>query len=178
MLNQCLENSFNKVKQHYFKLLGKSQFIRLIRALENIEAQHLLVLIKDPYTGYIINHKYHEPLLEHKEELLTREEETTNTFEFDEETGTMKFRLTVNELQNHPDSPEFGGIVKWPQKIIFEPNVEYIFGFWQRAKGDLYLTLTPIENLNKLPVQNRISNLPISLQKGINDFLNNMGKTL
>ena len=49
---------------------------------------------------------------------------------------------------------------------------------WQRAKENLYLTMIPIENFEKLPSQKRISNQPISLQKGITDFLNNLGKDL
>jgi hypothetical protein len=38
--------------------------------------------------------------------------------------------------------------------------------------------MTPLENLEKLPIQKRISDQPISLQKGIQDFLKNLGQNL
>ena len=57
-----------------------------------------------------------------------------------------------------------------------KPGVEYIFGQWQRAKQNLYLTMMPIDNLEKSPTQKRVSKLPISVKKGVTDFLNNIGK--
>jgi hypothetical protein len=36
--------------------------------------------------------------------------------------------------------------------------------------------MIPIANLEKTPTQRRVSKLPISVKKGVKDFLNNMGK--
>ena len=53
------------------------------------------------------------------------------------------------------------------ERIVIEPGVEYIFGQWQRAKRNLYLTMIPIANLEKTPTQRRVSKLPISVKKGV-----------
>jgi hypothetical protein len=101
-----------------------------------------------------------------------------SSVEIDTETNEIKFKLTINENQQHPDQPLHAGTVTFKERIVIEPGVEYIFGQWQRAKKNLYLTMIPIDNLEKTPTQNRISKLPISLQKGITDILNNIGKKL
>jgi len=99
-----------------------------------------------------------------------------NSIGYGKETNTIKLKLTINEYQNHPDSPKFLGIVKFKERIVIEPDVEYIFGHWQRANENLHLSLTPLENMEKLPTQKRVSKLPISIRKVVTDFLNNRGE--
>ena len=82
------------------------------------------------------------------------------------------------KAQNHPDSPLYSGTVIFKESIVIEPDVEYIFGQWKRANNALYLTLTPIEIMDKLPVQKRLSSHPIRLQQAITDYLNNLGENL
>ena len=175
LLGKCIEMNFEQLKKHYFKL-GQSQFIVFIKALENIESQHLLFLERNSLNNYIIEYKYLNELLQYKNEITFIEEKQQSSVEFDKVTNELKFKLTINENQHHPDSPLYAGTVIFKERIIIEPGVEYIFGQWQRAKDNLYLTMIPIENLEKLPVQKRISKLPISIKQGVADFLNNLGK--
>lgn len=179
LLGNSLEMDFDELKKHYYSKLGQSHYYKFIRALENIENQNLLILYRDTWhNNYIINRKFLPKLLEYKDEINFVEEKPQNSVTVDEETNTIKLKLTVNETQNHPDSPMFAGTVTFQEKIVIEPGVEYIFGHWQRANNNLYLTLTPLENMDKLPSQKRVSNLPVSMQKGVTDFLNNLGKNL
>jgi hypothetical protein len=106
------------------------------------------------------------------------ENQPDNSVTINSETNELKFKLTINEFQNHPDSPKFAGIVTFKQKITIEPDVEYVFGQWQRANDQLYLTLTPKENMDKLPTQKRISKQPIPIRQSITKFLNNIGENL
>ncbi|WP_179317196.1 hypothetical protein [Winogradskyella undariae] len=174
VLSTCLKMNFNQVKTHYGKILGQSQFIKLIHALKNIENQGLLILEKDSRNDYIINYEYLEKLLDFKDEIDFLEKSSISN----NVKNTIKLKLTINDKQNHPNSPMFSGIVNFKEKIVIEPDVDYIFGHWQRANNNMYLTLTPIADVEKLPEQKRISNLPISLRKGITNFLNNLGENL
>ena len=176
VLKNSLEMNFNELKNHYGSKLGYSNFIQLIKALENIENQNLLALRRQSWNNYITNYQYVAKLVECKDEIIITKNQPENSVTINTETNELKFKLTINEFQNHPDSPKFAGIVTFKQKIVIEPNIEYVFGQWQRTNDQLYLTLIPKENMDKLPTQKRISNAPISLQKGITDFLNNMEK--
>ena len=180
LLHSCIESDYNQLSKYYWNILGKKRFIQFINALENIESQDLLVLERNEWNNYVMDYGYSLKLFHYKEEISQEIDKATNktnnSIDFEKETNTIKLKLTVNEYQNHPDSPMFSGIVKFPEKIVIEPNVEYIFGHWQRAKDNLYLTLTPKTDLEKLPEQKRISKLPIPIRKGITDFLNNMGE--
>lgn len=178
VLGNCLEMNFNQLKHHYGKLLGRDNFYDLIRALETIEHQNLIELYKESNNRYIKNYHIENRLRKYKEEIIFLEEAPKSSVEIDSETNEIKFKLTINENQQHPDQPMHAGTVTFKERIVIEPGVEYIFGQWQRAKKNLYLTMIPIDNLNKTPTQNRISKLPISLKKGITDFLNNIGKNL
>ncbi|AUC84918.1 hypothetical protein CW731_06255 [Polaribacter sp. ALD11] len=179
VLKHALEINFNDLKNYYGSKLGPENFKQLIKALYNIENQNLLILHKDSWNNYITNYEYVAKLVACKDEIIiskSKENQPENSVTINTETNGLKFKLTINEFQNHPDSPKFAGLVTFKQKIVIEPDVEYVFGQWQRANDQLYLTLIPKENMDKLPTQKRISNTPISLQKGITDFLNNMGK--
>ncbi len=179
VLYSCLGLNFNELNKYYWDTLGKKKHIQFINAIKNIENQGLLVLERNDWNNYIMDYEYSPKLFNYKEEIsqeIDKEANRTNAIDHDKETSTIKLKLTVNEYQNHPDSPMFSGIVKFPKKIVIEPNVEYIFGHWQRANDNLYLTLTPKTDLEKLPTQKRISKLPIPIRKGITDFLNNMGE--
>ncbi|PQJ82614.1 hypothetical protein [Polaribacter glomeratus] len=176
LLGNCLIMDFYHLKKHYGGLLGHHKFIELIRALENIEDQYLILLDRDSFNNYITNYRYVSRLREYKEEIIFVEEEIDNSIDYDKETNTLKLKLTITENQQYPDSPKFSGVVKFKERIVIEPNVDYVFGLWQRANNNLYLTLTPQENIDILPTQKRISKLPISVQKAVTDFLNNMSK--
>ena len=57
ILVNCLTMNFKELTKQYGNKLAQSQFILLVRALENIENQSLLFLIRDPRTNYIIDFK-------------------------------------------------------------------------------------------------------------------------
>lgn len=174
VLGNCLEMNFNQLKHHYGKLLGRDNFYDLIRALETIEHQNLIELYKESNSRYIKNYHIENKLKAFKEEIIFLEEVPESSVEIDSETNEIKFKLTINENQQHPDQPMHAGTVTFKERIVIEPGVEYIFGQWKRANDSLYLTMIPIDQLEKTPIQKRISNTPISLKKGITDFLNNI----
>ncbi len=176
VLLKCLEVNFDELKQYYGKILGQFNFIKFIRALERLESVNLLVLYRNTnYNNYIYQYKYLDALKKLKNEISIKHENSPN---YNNTNDVIKLKLTVNEFQNHPDSPKYAGIVKFPEKIVIQPNVDYIFGHWQRANNNLYLTLAPLENLEKLPQQKLLSRAPLDLQKGITEFINNLGRNL
>ena len=170
--------NFKKLTNHYGNQLGQSQFIRFIKALENIANQNLLLLERDRRTNYIVGFQKLERLSDFSEEIFVQEEVSESSVEVDSETNELKFKLVINKNQYHPDSPTHAGTFTLKERIVLEPDVEYIYGFWPRANECLYVTMTPLKNLEKLPTQKRISDYPISLQTGIQDFLRNLGKKL
>ena len=178
ILVNCLTMNFKKLTNHYGNQLGQSQFIRFIKALENIANQNLLLLERDRRTNYIVGFQKLERLSDFSEEIFVQEEISESSVEVDSETNELKFKLVINKNQYHPDSPTHAGTFTLKERIVLEPDVEYIYGFWPRANECLYVTMTPLKNLEKLPTQKRISDYPISLQTGIQDFLRNLGKKL
>ena len=176
ILSSCLEMNFNQLKTHYGRQLGKENFVKLIRSLERIAEQNLITLERDKWTNYILDYQYYRNLSDWAQEIKEATNLPESTFERGEAIDELKFKLTINENQYHPDSPKYAGTVTFKERIIIEPGVEYIFGVWQRANEHLYLTMIPITNLDKLAVQNRINDKPISLREGIQDFLNTICK--
>lgn len=178
MLIDCLQMDFTKLKQKHGGGFGNQSFINLIRILEKIANQNLILLIRNKRNNYIDSYQYLPRLSELIDEIKLPKKINENYVLIKKASNELRFKLTINDHQYHPDSPSYAGTVTFKERIIIEPGVEYIFGMWQRAKDNLYLTMTPIENLDKLPEQKRIGDQPISLQKGIKDFLNNLGKDL
>jgi hypothetical protein len=176
ILGNCLEMNFNQLKHHYGRLLGQGNFYKLIRALEAIENQYLIKLNREPYNHYIKNYHIENRLREYKEKIVLVDKVPESSVEFNTETNELKFKLTINENQQHPDQPTHAGTVTFKERIVIKPGVEYIFGQWQRANNSLYLTMMPIDKLKKTANQKRIYKQPIPIRKGITDFLNNMGE--
>lgn len=182
VLSKCLEIRFEKLKRHFGKILGQQKFILLIRALERIEELDLLSIQRNGYyNNYIISYEPLPILNNHKHEFQVTEKAKKEPANHQIDTGsidTLKFKLTIDEFSDHIDKPKYSGLVKFSKKIVIEPNVDYVFGQWRRSNNELYLTLTPLDKMNNLPKQNRINDLPVTLQKGIRDFLNTMGKNI
>jgi hypothetical protein len=177
ILVSCFKMNFKELTKHYVgHQLGKNQFIMFIKALENIASQKLLFLERDRRTNYIVGFQKLERLSNFSKEIAVQEDIKKSSVEIDSETDELKFKLVINKNQYHPDSPTHAGTFTLKERIVLEPDVEYIYGFWPRANENMYLTMTPLKNLDKFPVQKRISDYPISIQKGIQDFLKNLGK--
>lgn len=176
VLKNSLEMDFHTLKIHYGGKLGKSHYIKFIKALETIEQQGLLFLERDSCNGWIQNHQYLEKLLKIKNTIVITEEKSSSKNNFNSVTNELKLKLTINKEKYHPDSPLYSGIVTFKEKIILNPNIEYIFAQWERANNNLYFTLVPISQLEKLPTQKHIAKLPITLKKGIEDFFINLSK--
>lgn len=172
-------NNFKALKKYYWDTLGSLKFGKLFSALRNIASANLLVLDTDVWDEKRIeDYKFLDRLAKEDIVVDSIEKDNVSEVEYDKETNQIKFKLTINDNQNHPDSPLYAGTVKFNERIIIEPGVEYVFGQWQRAYDNLYLTMIPLDNLEKTPTQKRISSLPISLQKGVADFLNNLGRNI
>jgi hypothetical protein len=176
ILVNSLSMNFKKLSNHYGNQLGKLQFILFVKALENIENQNLLSLDRDPWKNYIVDFHRSDKLMDYINEISVKKEIKESSVEVDSVTDELKFKLIINKNQYHPDSPTHAGTFTLKERIVIEPDVEYIYGFWPRANENLYVTMTPLKNLDKLPVQKRISDYPISIQKGIQDFLKNLGE--
>ncbi len=57
--------------------------------------------------------------------------------QFDNQTNEIKFKITTNKYQKHPDSLAHAGTVTFKEKTIIEPDVKYIFGLWNRSNEEL-----------------------------------------
>lgn len=177
VLKSLLEMNFDELKSYYGKILGQINFKKLIIALRNIESQHLIVL-NESYDGWITNYKYLDELKGIKDEITIIEEPKNSEVDLNSKTGELKFKLTINSERNHPDSPLYAGTIVFKKRIVIEPNVEYVFAQWERAHNNLYLTMIPTDEFEKLPEQKRLSSLPIHLREGITSFLDNLGGKL
>lgn len=178
VLSDCLEMNFSQLANKYGGVLGKEGFIKLIRALEKIASQYLIRLIRNSNDNYIASYQCFPKLFEFKEEIKVPVKKSLVYNKMDTMGNELRFKLTINEHQYHPDSPMHAGTVTFKERIVIEPDVEYIFGLWQRAHENLYLTMTPLEKLQKLPIQKRINSQPVLLRQAMIDYLNNLGKDL
>lgn len=176
VLKTSLAMNFVELSKKYWDLLGKETYIKFIRALENIAKENLIILSRNSYNNRINDYEYLSNLSDFKDEIHSPKKITPSSVQIDSETNELKFKLTINENQYHPDSPLHAGTVTFKERIVIEPGVEYIFGLWNRANENLHLTMIPLENLEYTAQTKRISKQPISLQQGITDFLNTMGK--
>ena len=177
VLCNCLEMTFSQLGKKYGDQNGKEFYIKMIKALEKIAEENLLFLVRDPRrNNYISDYQYLPRLTEFKDEIKPPKSVSSSYVETNNETNELKFKLTINENQYHPDSPLHAGTVTFKERIVIEPGVEYIFGLWNRANENLYLTMVPLENLENIAQTKRISKQPISLQQGIKDFLKDLGK--
>ena len=68
--------------------------------------------------------------------------------------------------------------ISFKEQIVLKPNVEYIFGQWERANDNLFLTIIPTSEFEKRPSQKSISKLPKLIKHGVHEFLNNIGYNL
>ncbi|OAB26919.1 hypothetical protein SAMN05444395_11830 [Flavobacterium fryxellicola] len=182
LLGNCFEMRFENLKNHYTGKSDKAAFIKFTRSLEKIADQNLIVLLREEWNNSIVNFWHLPELSKFKDKIkvvrknILVEKNSKSSVEIHHSTDELKFKLTINKNQHHPDSPLYAGTITFKERIVIEQGVEYIFGAWQRANENLYLTLTPIHNLDRLPIQKRICDKPISLQEGIKAFLHNLGK--
>lgn len=170
---------FNELKRYYYSK-GKSSYSMMFSALRILAAENLLYINYEWGSNRIKNYSILERLQNEYEFTSPSENISKNKSEviFNNETNEIKFKLFIDKNQHHPDSPLYAGTVTFNEKIVIESGTEYIYGFWIRSNDDLYLTMTPLDNMNKLPNQRPISSLPILLRKGLEDFLNNMGRNV
>lgn len=180
VLKNGLEMSFNDLKKHYGEILGQSNFIRFIRALNSIESQNLFVLTRESWNNYITNYQYLKRLLEYKNEIVVekQQERKQNTATESSRTNELKLKLTIDNERTHPDSPLYSGTVIFKEEIVLKRGIEYAFGHWERANNNLYLTLIPTSEIEKQPIQRPLSKVPISLREGIRDYFNKLGRKL
>lgn len=174
VLNKSLELNNAELKSFFGNILGQNQFIKLIKALESIEKQNLIFLTRNNYNNYIVNHKHLPRIKEHKDEIASALYNYKSTESVNTESNELKLKLTINDAIVYPDSPLYAGTIIFKERIIIEPNVEYVFGQWPRNNDNLYFTLVPLSNLEKMPEQKRISKQPISIKEAIADFFKSM----
>lgn len=174
LLNRCLTTDFDKIKKHYWDELGRKQYRRLFNELQSLADLDLIIIHRNTSNNWVSGYQYCSKLLkefEYQPRIPTPNNEITV---LNDTTNQLKFRLTLNKGNHHPDSPKYAGIITFKERIVIEANVEYTFAQWERAGDHLYLTLIPTEEVYPAPDQLPISKLPTSLQDGIQSFLKNI----
>ena len=174
VLIKCLEMNNSELKSYFWYSLGQKNFIKFIKALESIEKQNLIVLQRNRYNNYITEHQYLAILKNFNDELINEFNNYESNAELNEETNELKLKLTINDAFNHPDSPQYAGTIIFKERIVIEPNTEYVFGQWTRSNDNLFFTLIPLKNLEKQPIQESISKQPKLIKEIIGDFFKNM----
>lgn len=175
VLLSSLEMYFTELSKKYWSQLGEESFNILIKALEKIANENLILLFRNGPNNYIYAYEHLSYLREFKDEIKAPKKIKSSYVQTDVDTNELKFKLTINENQYHPDSPLHAGTVTFKERIVIEPGVEYIFGLWNRANENLYLTMTPLENLEKTPQTKRINSQPKSIRQVMIDYLNSLG---
>jgi len=176
VLLKCLELDFNKIKKHFGNQLGLSNFYQLIISLENIEHQGFIHLVRNSYNNYIDEFILcSNQLVDYKEEIIASKKIINQgQVDLNEVENSLKFRLSINEYNNHPDKPLYAGTVEFKKKIVINPNEEYAFAHWKRANDDVFLTLIPVTEIEKRPLQKKLSEQPKTLKNQLSNFLNNI----
>lgn len=170
ILKNRLEMNFDDLKKHYFNLLGRSQYFKFIKAIENIAIHDLLIIDRNPGNNRITNCRYIQSLYDVKGEIEINKRVFHSQDLSDVSANELKLKLTIDKKRYHPDSPLYSGTIVFKEEITIKANVEYVFAQWERANDNLYFTLIPMSKFEKRPTQKPISHLPITLQKGISDF--------
>lgn len=186
VLKNCLSfNSFNELKQFYWNKNPTPQdFKKLFSALRILASENLIIIETefDRFRGYdiITGFKYLDRLKAEFEYNYKKDEKPkvknkpSQKNENKESVNVLKMRLTVNDCSNHPDSPLYAGTINFEEKVVINPGVNYTFAQWKRGDGDLYFTLVPTSEIEKLPVQKTLSQEPKAVQEHITNFLNTM----
>ena len=167
--------NFTELGKKYWDQLGKESYIKLIRALEKNANENLILLFRNGPHNYIYAYEHLSYLTEFKDEIKPPKKIRPSYVQTNNESNELKFKLTINDNRYHPDSPLHAGTITFKERIVIEPGVEYIFGLWNRANENLYLTMTPLENLEKTATTKRLSSQPKSIQQVVGDYLNSLG---
>ncbi|KVV13413.1 hypothetical protein [Flavobacterium sp. TAB 87] len=178
MLQNCFKMTFLELKKHYRNILSQDKWMLFIESLEVLESHNLLSLQRDSNKKEIMNYNYLDKLPSFKDEISIKKEATKSSFEIDAQTNELKFKLITNKDQNYPDSPAHSGTIIFNQEIVIMPEVEYVYGLWKRANGNLYLTMMPIENFELLPANIKFSEKSIRLQNNIASYLKETSKKI
>ncbi|WP_299155352.1 hypothetical protein [uncultured Christiangramia sp.] len=172
LLHLCLTKSFSELKKHYWSKLGENRYGKLFHELKVLAKMDLLEIDVDPWNGRIKAFQYYSRMKENFIYNPAKTETTAYHQDFERrETSQLRLTLTIDKSKFHPDSPKYAGLVKFKQRIVIEPDVEYSFAQWERSGDNLYFVLTPIDEIYPAPNQTPIVRVPTSLQDGIRDFL-------
>lgn len=171
VLHKAIQLSFEELKKHFTTKKNSNVYWRTLYKLNDL---HIIDLIKND-EGYIDAVFVLEEL---KESFVFTKEEQKSKAQFNSETNELKLKLTINNEKFHPDSPLYAGTIIFKEQAVLKPNIEYIFGQWERANNNLYLTITPISEFEKRPTQKPISKLPKHIKQGVKEFLSNIGRNL
>ncbi|MCD8405000.1 hypothetical protein LNI88_06515 [Tenacibaculum dicentrarchi] len=170
LLHKIIQLSFKDLKK-YIRRKENSNFYW--RTLYNLNDLYIINLIKND-EGYIEDINVLEQL---KESFVFNKEEQKSKTQFNSETNELKLKLTINNEKYHPDNPLYAGTIIFKEQIVLKPNIEYIFGQWQRSNDNLYLTIIPVSEFEKRPTQKPITKLPKQIKQGVHEFLNTIGST-
>jgi|GEM_PF-1584142 hypothetical protein len=171
-------NDFQRLSRLY-STKGDFSYKKYLSALRLLNDKDLLILTFDSRNSSIIEKYTFSERLQQEYDFQFKEEKkilSTSEVKYDNQTDELKFRLPINKNQAHPDSPLYAGTVVFKERIIIEPGKEYVFGVWNRADQELFLSMVPLNSLYKSPIQKKLQSLPVPIRKGVEDFLNSIGK--
>jgi hypothetical protein len=171
--------SFIELKKIYWKKLGAERYKDFFTSLRNLSEVDLIALHTNEFDSFKIeNIQYSNRLVDEYDYSPKANDRADkgSQVSFNTETNEIRFKLTINKNRNHQDSPEYSGLVTFKERIVIEPNVEYLFGQWQRSNNELYLTMIPMDEIEKTPLQKRVESQPLPIREKIEAFLNSISK--
>jgi len=170
VLKSILDRGFD-VSYSYYGKDGKPGILKFIKSLRLLSSLNLL-LLKYNFRNYICDVEY----LPQLEDVYDYEPKPLKKLETVILNDEIRMLLPKAQESNHPNAPKFSGTVNFQEEIIIQSNMNYIFGMWQRANGDFYLTLIPEERLEAYPQIKRLSSYPKHIHEIMQDYLNSMGE--
>ncbi len=147
--------SFTKSEHSKYE---KKFFWRTIFHLEGL----FLIHLKKSETGFVIGYKTLLELKKRIGELNIKNEHVL--------LDKLNFRLVKNKIFNEFDESEFSGIITFNQEIILKPNTKYSYGVWNKANGDMHISIIPLNELESKPKQHSLSNEPIHIQEALREY--------
>ena len=124
VLSDCIQMNFTQLKQKHGGGYGNQSFIQLIRLLEKIADQNLILLLRNERNNYISGYQYLPRLSEFKDEIKVPKIVMESYVKTNKKSNELKFKLTINDNQHHSDSPLHDGTVTFKERIVLEPGVE------------------------------------------------------
>lgn len=153
--NEIIKIAFNK--NFYDKSVWK-----IVNRLENL----WLVIVERTYRNAVICFHFDDRL----ENLISQDNPGISTTN-----DVFSFSLCKKSVITKAEDPEFSGTFILPEDIFLKKGIKYIYAGWRNSDGSISFKFTPVNKINKKPIQGSIDDDP----QAIGDILkmnNNFNK--